>query len=71
MWVLRLSQTIFHACPCGGRGRRRRRRGEQILEERHEIRFGAGISDRAMPDVLELPPFDVSRLHRQVLGGTF
>ena len=24
-----------------------------------------------MPDVLELPPFDVSRLHRQVLGGTF
>jgi hypothetical protein len=68
--------------------RRRRRRGEQILQERHEIRFGAGISDRAtdlaggdveradqgfraMPDVLELPPLDVSRLHRQALGGSF
>ena len=23
-----------------------------------------------MPDVLELPPFDVPRLHRQVRGGT-
>ena len=88
MWVLRLSQTIFHACPCEGGGRRRWRRGEQRLEERHEIRFGAGVPDRAtdlasgdveradqgfraMPDILELPPFDVSRLHRQVLGGTF
>jgi hypothetical protein len=25
---------------------------------------------RAIPDVLELPPFDVSKLHRQTLGST-
>jgi hypothetical protein len=66
---------------------RRRRRGEQSIQERHEIRLGAAVADgaadlacrdiergdqgfRAMSDVLELSPFDVAGLHRQVRGST-
>jgi hypothetical protein len=36
IWVLRLSQTTFHGA-----------RSEQIVQERHEIRLGAAISDGA------------------------
>ena len=78
---MRLSQTTSHGAVGGAEANR-------VLQERHEICFGAGISDgaadlaggnvecgdqgfRAMPDVLELPPFDVSGLHRQAWGGPF
>ena len=81
MWVLRLSQTTFHRAVGGAEANR-------CLQERHEIRFGAGIADGAadlaggdierrdqgfgaMPDVLELPPFDVPGLHRQAWRGAF
>jgi hypothetical protein len=47
IWVLRLSQTTRHACPCEGEGCDWRRRGEQIGHETDEVLFGAGIADGA------------------------
>jgi len=68
--------------------RRRRRRAEQTVQERHEVSLGAAVPDgatdlacgdiergdqrfRAVPDILELPPLDLSRLHRQARSRTF
>ena len=81
MWVLRLSQTTFH------RRRRRRRGEQCLQERheiRLGAGIADGAADLAggdiergdqgfgaMPDVLELPPFDVPGLHRQARGGAF
>ena len=80
MWVLRLSQTTSdraarHRGEQTVQERYEISLGAAISDRaadfaRDDIECGDQCL-RAMPDVLELPPFDVPRLHRQARGGAF
>src|ERR1700722_9806555 len=80
MWVLRLSQTTFHGA-VGGARRTDCPGTTQNLPRSEYLRWSRGLcrgdikrGDQgffAMPDILELPPFDVSRLHRQARRSMF